>query len=95
MKQDYYAAILKEAATAGYRKGWEAGWDAACKALQAAASGFEMDSGSNLSLLAESAADHPHDSEVITSNMEQAAWQHEVAAMNAMHLAVARREGQK
>ena len=47
------------------------------------ASGFEMDSGSNLSLLAESAAEHQYDSAVITSNAEQAAWQHEVAAMNA------------
>ena len=48
-----------------------------------AASGFEMDSGSNLSLLAESAGEHQYDSAVITSNAEQAAWQHEVAAMNA------------
>ena len=47
------------------------------------ASGFEMDSGSNLSLLAESAAEHQYDSAVIASNAQQAAWQHEVAAMNA------------
>lgn len=47
------------------------------------ASGFEMDSGSNLSLLAESAAEHQYDSAVITSNAEQAAWQHQVAAINA------------
>ena len=47
------------------------------------ASGFEMDSGSNLSLLAESAGEHQYDSAVITSNAEQAAWQHEVAALNA------------
>lgn len=46
-------------------------------------SGFEMDSGSNLSLLAESAGEHQYDSAVITSNAEQAAWQHEVAAINA------------
>ena len=48
-----------------------------------AASGFEMDSGSNLSLLAESAGEHQYDSAVIPSNAERAAWQHEVAAMNA------------
>ena len=48
-----------------------------------AASGFEMDSGSNLSLLAESAGEHQYDSAIITSNSEQAAWQHEVAALNA------------
>ncbi|MDR1125292.1 MAG: hypothetical protein LBM64_04415 [Deltaproteobacteria bacterium] len=48
-----------------------------------AAGGFEMDSGSNLSLLAESAAEHQYDSAVITSNAEQAAWQHEVSALNA------------
>lgn len=47
------------------------------------ASGFEMDSGSNLSLLAESAAEHQYDSAVINSNAEQAAWQHQVAALNA------------
>jgi len=47
------------------------------------ASGFEMDSGSNLSLLAESAGEHQYDSAVITSNAEQAAWQHQVAAINA------------
>lgn len=47
------------------------------------ASGFEMDSGSNVSLLAESAAEHQYDSSVIMSNAEQAAWQHQVAALNA------------
>ncbi len=47
------------------------------------ASGFEMDSGSNLSLLAESAAEHQYDSAVIASNAEQAAWQHQVAGLNA------------
>ena len=47
------------------------------------ASGFEMDSGSNLSLLAESAAEHQYDSAVITSNAEQAAWQHQVSALTA------------
>jgi len=48
-----------------------------------AASGFEIDSGSNLSLLAESAGEHQYDSAVITSNSEQAAWQHQAAAINA------------
>ena len=48
-----------------------------------AAGGFEIDSGSNLSLLAESAGEHQYDSAVIDSNAQQAAWQHEVAAINA------------
>jgi hypothetical protein len=48
-----------------------------------AASGFEMDSGSNLSLLAESAAEHQYDSATIMSNAEQSAWQHLVGALNA------------
>ena len=48
-----------------------------------AASGFELDSGSNLSLLAESAAEHQYDSAVITANAEQSAWQHQVAGLNA------------
>ena len=50
-----------------------------------AASGFEIDSGSNLSLLAESAGEHQYDSAVITSNADQAAWQHQVAATNALN----------
>lgn len=49
------------------------------------ASGFEMDTGSNLSLLAESAAEHQYDSSVIESNAAQAAWQHQVAATNALN----------
>lgn len=44
------------------------------------ASGFEMDSGSNLSLLAEAAREHQYDSQAIMSNANQAAWQHLVAA---------------
>jgi hypothetical protein len=48
-----------------------------------AASGFEIDSGTNLSLLAESAGEHQYDSATIMSNAEQAAWQQEVAAINA------------
>lgn len=47
------------------------------------ASGFEMDSGSNLSMLAESAAEHQQDSSVIESNARQAAWAQEVAAVRA------------
>lgn len=47
------------------------------------ASGFEMDSGSNESLLAESAQEHQYDSQVIMSNANQAAWQHLVAANSA------------
>lgn len=47
------------------------------------ASGFEMDSGSNLSMLAESAAEHQQDSSVIESNARQAAWANEVAAVRA------------
>jgi hypothetical protein len=49
------------------------------------ASGFEMDSGSNLSLLAESAAEHQYDSQVITNNAEQAAWQHSVGVVSDMN----------
>ena len=49
------------------------------------ASGFEMDSGSNLSLLSESAQEHQYDSEVIMSNANQAAWQHLVAANSAQN----------
>ena len=44
------------------------------------ASGFEMDSGSSASLLAESAQEHQYDSQVIMSNANQAAWQHLVSA---------------
>ena len=47
------------------------------------ASGFEMDSGSNASLLAESAQEHQYDSQIIMSNASQAAWQHLVAAGSA------------
>lgn len=47
------------------------------------ASGFEIDSGSNLNLLAESAQEHQYDSQVITSNANQSAWQHLAAANSA------------
>jgi hypothetical protein len=50
-----------------------------------AASGFEMDSGSNLSLLAESAAEHQHDSNIITRNAAMAAWQQQVQGTSALN----------
>lgn len=49
------------------------------------ANGFELDSGSNLSLLAESAQEHQYDSQTIMSNANQAAWQHLVAANSAQN----------
>lgn len=52
---------------------------------QMGASGFEMDSGSNLSLLAESAGEHQYDSQVIMNNAEQAAWQHLVGQTSALN----------
>ena len=47
------------------------------------ASGFEMDTGSMVSLLEESAAEHQYDSSVISSNAQQAAWQHMVGVTAA------------
>jgi hypothetical protein len=47
------------------------------------ASGFEMDSGTNLSLLAESASEHQYDSQVIMNNAAQAAYGHQVGAWNS------------
>ena len=41
----------------------------------------QLPTQSNLSLLAESAGEHQYDSAVITSNSEQAAWQHQAAAL--------------
>ena len=52
---------------------------------QMGASGFEMDSGSNLSLLAESAGERQYDSQVIMNNAEQAAWQHLVGQTSALN----------
>ncbi len=49
------------------------------------ASGFEIDSGSNLSLLAESAQEHEYDSQTIMSNANQAAWHHLVGATAAQN----------
>lgn len=53
------------------------------KRADMAASGFEMDSGSSLSLLAEDAAEHQYDTAVLASNTEQDIWQSQVAAINA------------
>lgn len=47
------------------------------------ASGFQMDTGSMLSLLGESAMEHQYDSNIIRQNSEQAAWQHMVGATSA------------
>jgi hypothetical protein len=49
------------------------------------ASGFEMDSGTNLSLLAESAAEHQHDSNIINQNAAMAAWQQQVQGTSALN----------
>ena len=47
------------------------------------ASGFEMDTGSMVSLLDESAVEHQYDSNIIRQNSEQAAWQHMVGVTAA------------
>ena len=47
------------------------------------ASGFQMDTGSMVSLLEESAAEHQYDSSVIGNNAQQAAWQHMVGVTAA------------
>lgn len=49
------------------------------------ASGFQMDSGSMVSLLSESAEEHQYDSNIIASNAAQAAWQHQVAGNSALN----------
>ncbi|MDR1658948.1 MAG: hypothetical protein LBR94_01230 [Desulfovibrio sp.] len=49
------------------------------------ASGFEMDSGTMESLLAESAQEHQYDSQVIMNNAAQAAWQQQVAQTGALN----------
>ena len=49
------------------------------------ASGFEMDTGSMVSLLGESAEEHQYDSNIITQNAAQAAWQHQVARTGALN----------
>jgi hypothetical protein len=49
------------------------------------ASGFEMDSGSMVSLLAEEAREHQYDSQVIMNNAAQAAWGHQVGETSALN----------
>jgi hypothetical protein len=46
-------------------------------------SGFEMDTGTNVSLLSESASEHQYDSQTIMSNAAQAAYSHQVGAWSA------------
>ncbi|UQZ90836.1 hypothetical protein C4J81_17125 [Deltaproteobacteria bacterium Smac51] len=50
---------------------------------QLAASGFEMDSGSGLSLLGESAEEIQYDANIIDQNTNMSAWQYQVGAANA------------
>ena len=47
------------------------------------ASGFEMDSGSGLSLLGESAEEIQYDANIVSQNAAMAAWQHEAGAVKA------------
>ena len=49
------------------------------------ASGFAMDEGSNMDLLAESVGEHQYDSQVRMSNAEQEAWGYQVGATNAQN----------
>ena len=63
-----------------------------------AASGFEIDSGSNLSMLGESAEEAQYDANIITQNSHQAAWQHQVgvnAADNQLSLLSAQKSNAK
>ena len=48
-----------------------------------AANGFALDSGSNLSLLAEGAEEAQYDANIVTQNANMAAWQHQVGATKA------------
>lgn len=48
-----------------------------------AASGFEMDSGSALSVLGESAEEIQYDADITTQNAHMAAWQHQVGIAGA------------
>lgn len=52
---------------------------------QLGASGFEMDSGSGLSLLAESAQEHQYDANIVSQNAAMSAWQHEADANKALN----------
>ena len=58
------------------------------------ASGFEMDSGTNLNLLGQNAEEIAHDASTVTHNANVAAWQHETAANRAKNeAAFARQQG--
>jgi hypothetical protein len=60
------------------------------------ASGFQLDSGSNLSLLAESAQEGQYDAEVVSNNAAQEAWGHYAGVTAAQNQAAfARYEGEK
>ncbi len=50
---------------------------------QLGASGFEMDSGSSLSLLGESAEEIQYDANIVSQNAAMAAWGHQVGATRA------------
>lgn len=52
---------------------------------QLAAGGFEMDSGSSLSLLGESATEIQHDAEIMSHNAAMAAWGHQVGVTQAQN----------
>jgi hypothetical protein len=52
---------------------------------QLGASGFEMDSGSNLSLLGESAEEIQYDANIISQNAAMDAWKHQVGATSAVN----------
>ena len=52
---------------------------------QLAGSGFEMDSGSSLSLLGDSAAEIQYDANIISQNANMAAWQHQANAVGAQN----------
>ena len=52
---------------------------------QLAASGFEMDSGSGLSLLADSAQNIQYDAQITSHNAAMNAWQHQAGANKALN----------
>lgn len=52
---------------------------------QLGASGFEMDSGSPLSLLAESAEEIQYDANIVSQNAAMSAWEHQVGATRAVN----------
>ena len=70
MEPKSFAEILKYAAAESYAKGWEAGWNAAWSALKTADDRLREKNNGHAPDL---------DTAAITSNAEQAAWQHEMA----------------